>query len=105
VADTYGSARRGLGSADLRSDIAFVRDQLVHAGHDVLVVDQTAPDQVAMGLHTVCVLVPGLLPIDFGWARQRALTMPRLRRAFRRAGWRLTDLRAEELIRVPHPFP
>lgn len=50
-------------------------------------------------------IVPGLLPIDFGWTKQRALHMPRLRTAFRRAGWRETDLAESELHRVPHPFP
>jgi ribosomal protein S12 methylthiotransferase accessory factor len=53
----------------------------------------------------VSVVVPGLLPIDFGWRKQRALHMPRTRTAFRRAGWRTTDLEPGELHLVPHPFP
>lgn len=53
----------------------------MNAGHDVGVVNQTTPEQQGMGLRTVCVLTPGLLPIDFGWTRQRALTLPRLRTA------------------------
>lgn len=32
------------------------------------------------------------------------LHMPRTRNAFRRAGWRTTDLDDSELHRVPHPF-
>jgi len=36
------------------------------------------------------------LPIDFGWARQRALGMPRLLGALSAGA---------ELHRVPHPFP
>ena len=71
----------------------------------MIVVDQTTPEQLRSGLRTVCTLVPGLLPIDFGWNRQRALHMPRLRTAFRRAGWRSTDLAEGEIRRVPHPFP
>jgi ribosomal protein S12 methylthiotransferase accessory factor len=46
-------------------------------GSDVVVVDQTTPDQVLPGLRTVRVLAPGLPPIDFGWRRQRALHLPR----------------------------
>ena len=46
---------------------------LADRGFDVIVVDQTRPEQRALGLATASVLVPGLLPIDFGWARQRAL--------------------------------
>ena len=68
-------------------------------------VDQTTPEQARLGLRTVCTIVPGLLPIDFGWSRQRALTMPRLRTAWRRAGRRPDDLGEDEIRRVPHPFP
>ncbi|PPK63731.1 TOMM precursor leader peptide-binding protein [Actinokineospora auranticolor] len=81
------------GALDLVEDIRFVLGLLAEAGFDVVVVDQTTPEQLGLGLRTVCVIVPGLLPIDFGWARQRALTMPRLRAA------------AREIRRVPHPFP
>jgi ribosomal protein S12 methylthiotransferase accessory factor len=92
-------------SLDLLDDVAVCRDELAGAGFDVIVVDQTTPEQRRAGLRTVCTLAPGLLPIDFGWNRQRALHMPRLRTAFRRAGWRETDLAEDELRRVPHPFP
>ncbi|MDI5961761.1 TOMM precursor leader peptide-binding protein [Streptantibioticus silvisoli] len=92
-------------TADLRDDLAVVREELTGAGFDVIVVDQTTPEQRRLGLRTVATLVPGLLPIDFGWNRQRALTMPRLRTALRRAGLRATDLAEQEVRRVPHPFP
>ncbi len=90
---------------DLLDDLLFCRDRFTEAGHDVIVVDQTSPEQRRLGLHTVSTLVPGLLPIDFGWTRQRALGLPRLRTALRRAGLRETDLTDEELRLVPHPFP
>ena len=104
VADLYAGAGPA-GHPDLLTDLQDVTDELVHAGFDVIVVDQTTPEQRRLGLSTVATIVPGLLPIDFGWARQRALRMPRLRTAFRRAGWRSTDLAEAELRRVPHPFP
>ncbi|HEU5333874.1 MAG TPA: YcaO-like family protein, partial [Actinocrinis sp.] len=90
---------------DLLDDLRLCRDELVAAGFDVIVVDQTSPEQERMGLRTVCTLAPGLLPIDFGWSRQRALQMPRLRTAFRRAGLRDRDLEDCDLRVVPHPFP
>ncbi|MBM9506979.1 TOMM precursor leader peptide-binding protein [Actinacidiphila acididurans] len=90
---------------DLREDVLWLRDVLAGAGFDVIVVDQTTPEQRRYGLTTVCTIVPGLLPIDFGWTRQRALTMPRLRTAQRRAGLRPADLAEHEIRRVPHPFP
>lgn len=106
VTDTYAAwnavrPRHG----DLLDDVKFCRDILAGAGFDVIAVDQTCLEQRTCGLHTVATIAPGLLPIDFGWSKQRALGMPRLRSAFRRAGWRTTDLRDEELHLVPHPFP
>jgi ribosomal protein S12 methylthiotransferase accessory factor len=92
-------------TGDLTDDLALCRDELVRAGHDVIVVDQTTPEQERVGLCTVSTIVPGLLPIDFGWRRQRAPYMPRLRTAARRAGRRATDLTAAEIRMVPHPFP
>lgn len=97
-------ARRPRGG-DLLEDVAVCRDELVAAGHDVIVVDQTTPEQDRIGLRTVCTIVPGLLPIDFGWSRQRAPLMPRLRTAALRAGLRSTDLPDGEIRMVPHPFP
>ncbi|MFI9275506.1 TOMM precursor leader peptide-binding protein [Kitasatospora sp. NPDC052896] len=92
-------------SDDLREDLRRCVAAVTAAGFDVVVVDQTMPEQRGLGLSTVSVLVPGLLPIDFGWRRQRALTMPRLRTAPREAGLRERDLRADELNPAPHPFP
>lgn len=92
-------------TTDLLADVEYCRDLLIDAGFDVIVVEQTSPEQEALGLEAACVIVPGLLPIDFGWRLQRALVMPRTRTAFRRAGWRETDLDESELCQVPHPFP
>ncbi|RZU46328.1 ribosomal protein S12 methylthiotransferase accessory factor [Streptomyces sp. BK022] len=92
-------------TGDLRDDLLLVRDLLGEAGCEVIAVDQTTPEQRRMGLRTVATLAPGLLPIDFGWLRQRALTLPRLRTAPYRAGMVPAPLGEEELRRVPHPFP
>ncbi|MCX4790451.1 TOMM precursor leader peptide-binding protein [Streptomyces sp. NBC_01221] len=99
--ESAGRPRTG----DLRDDARAVIGELVRAGHDVIVVDQTTPEQERVGLRTVSTLVPGLLPIDFGWNRQRAPLMPRLRTALRRGGHRTTDLTDAEIRMVPHPFP
>ena len=101
-ADWEGRRPRNL---DLLDDIRFCRDELVRAGHDVVIVDQTSAEQLRLGLRTVCAIVPGLLPIDFGWARQRALRMPRTFSALHRAGLRDRELGPDDLHRVPHPFP
>jgi ribosomal protein S12 methylthiotransferase accessory factor len=74
-------------------------------GFDVIVVDQTFPLQRDLGLRTAKVIVPGLLPIDFGWHRQRALLLPRLRTALHQAGLRDRDLTPADFNPAPHPFP
>ena len=90
---------------DLLDDLRAVLADLTAAGLEAIVVDQTTPEQERMGLRTVCTIVPGLLPIDFGWSRQRALEMPRLRTAPHRAGWTRRPLTDADVRRVPHPFP
>ncbi|MFE5732555.1 TOMM precursor leader peptide-binding protein [Streptomyces sp. NPDC056528] len=90
---------------DVRDDLLVAVEAVTSAGFDVVVVDQTAPEQRTLGLHTVKVLVPGLLPLDFGWTRQRARHMPRTRTALREAGLRPDDLTGADLNPGPHPFP
>ncbi|WP_110945926.1 TOMM precursor leader peptide-binding protein [Streptomyces avicenniae] len=90
---------------DVRDDVAACVAAVTAAGYEVVAVDQTTPQQKDLGLATVGVLVPGLLPIDFGWTRQRALGMPRMRSGLREAGLRDRDLLPAELNPAPHPFP
>ncbi|EST37567.1 hypothetical protein N566_12315 [Streptomycetaceae bacterium MP113-05] len=92
-------------TGDLVDDLRLLVDALARAGHDVIAVDQTAPEQRRMGLHTVSATVPGLLPLDFGWNRQRVLRTPRLLTGLRNAGRRTDDLPEDAVKRVPHPFP
>ncbi|MFZ4238244.1 TOMM precursor leader peptide-binding protein [Streptomyces murinus] len=94
-----------LPAADLRTDVEACVGAVTAHGFDVVVVDQTSPEQRELGLHTVKVLVPGLLPIDFGTSRQRAPLMPRMRTALREAGLRDDDLAPTDLNPAPHPFP
>jgi ribosomal protein S12 methylthiotransferase accessory factor len=105
AAEVYASwqARRPR-TTDLLDDLRYCQSQVERAGLEVIVVDQTCAEQRRAGLHSACVIVPGLLPLDFGWSRQRALRMPRLLSAGRRAGWRDTDLTGGDLHLVPHPF-
>ena len=93
LAEAFGPAAPRTG--DLRDDLARCVDLVTAAGLDTIVVDQTAPEQRRLGLHTAGVIVPGLVPIDFGWSRQRVLHLPRLRAVTQVA----------EPHRAPHPFP
>ncbi|MFJ7903955.1 TOMM precursor leader peptide-binding protein [Streptomyces sp. NPDC096198] len=102
LASGPGAARP---AADLREDVEAVVAAVTARGFDVVVVDQTAPEQRSLGLCTVKVLVPGLIPIDFGQSRQRGPLMPRVRTALREAGLRPDDLAPDALNPAPHPFP
>lgn len=90
---------------DLLDDLSYCMKTLFQLGLDIIVVDQTSREQSASGLKTVCVLVPGLLPMDFGWERDRVLDLPRLRTVPRTAGYRQTDFVPQAQNVVPHPFP
>jgi ribosomal protein S12 methylthiotransferase accessory factor len=83
------------GDGGLRDELDRCVAMVAAAGFDVIAVDQTAPEQRRLGLHTASVIAPGLLPIDFGWNRQRAPRMPRLRQV----------TGAAEPNPAPHPFP
>lgn len=104
ISELYGE-RLGPDTGDLADDLTWCVEHVAEAGLDTLVVDQTTIEQRAMGVHTASVIVPGLLPIDFGWGRQRCLDMPRMRTALREAGLATHDLTRADLHLVPHPFP
>jgi ribosomal protein S12 methylthiotransferase accessory factor len=103
VTETYRDLAPPAG--DLRGDVQRCVDELAANGFDTVVVDQTLDLQRRLGVHTASVIVPGLLPIDFGWDRQRCLLMPRLRQAPHAAGFADHDLTPAELNLAPHPFP
>lgn len=93
-------------STDLTTDLETCVAQVTAAGFDVVVVDQTMPEERDIGLHTVKVIVPGLVPIDFGWQRQRAPLMARVRTAGKESGLAdRRDLTPDDLNPAPHPFP
>ncbi|HZU70650.1 MAG TPA: TOMM precursor leader peptide-binding protein [Ktedonobacteraceae bacterium] len=90
---------------DLRDDVLFCIEKIMQLGMDVIVVDQTCPEQSRSGLCTVCVIVPGLLPVDFGWHKARVGRLPRLRTVPRAMGYRETDFELHMEDIIPHPFP
>jgi ribosomal protein S12 methylthiotransferase accessory factor len=90
---------------DLRDDLMACIGMIMQLGMDVIVVDQTCKEQALTGLKTVCVLVPGLLPMDFGWKKERIFDLPRLRTVPRTAGYRKADFEPDMQNIIPHPFP
>ena len=92
-------------SHDLLDDLRYCIDELVGLGMDVIVVEQTCPEQEQVGIKAASVIVPGLLPIDFGWGRDRVFDMPRLRTVPRTAGYLEKDFDPALSNPAPHPFP
>ncbi|GHB07321.1 TOMM precursor leader peptide-binding protein [Streptomyces termitum] len=89
---------------DLRDQLLHYTDLVRTVARDVVVVDQTCPEQRSAGVRTASVIAPGLVPIDFGWSYQRVLRSERLRTAAWRAGKRSAPLGEDEIHRHPHPF-
>jgi ribosomal protein S12 methylthiotransferase accessory factor len=79
-----------------------VIDRLHAAGYDPILVDCTPDVLAAVGLVVVRAVIPGLAPLDSGFARRR-LGGRRLLEAPRRMGRRDRDLEPGELNPWPHP--
>lgn len=93
-------AERRPRGGDALAGLHLVRDALAGAGYDALAIDRTTPQQRRMGLRTAATVVPGLLPLDFGWHRQRAPRMAPSATAVRRCP--ADAVRPPR--RAPHPF-
>ena len=78
--------------------------RLAERGLEALAVELTAPDIAARGLHVVKVIVPGMLPIDFG-QMPKHLGVPRLYSAPRHMGHADAATDPAGLNPAPHPFP
>lgn len=96
-------SRRRPDTGDLTTELTGLVEDVAAAGFDVLGLDQTCAEQRLAGISGVRVMVPGMIPIDFGWSKQRALTMPRLQRAFE--GGRGAVISRGKPRLIPHPFP
>lgn len=91
--------------SDLLADLRYCVERVLNLGLDVVVVDQTAAELAETGLKVVRVIVPGLVPIDFGWGRHRVYTLSRMQTVPRTAGYRETDFDLAQVNPIPHPFP
>ena len=104
MAEAFPPAARYRPAADLLAALRHVTGRYLDEGLDVVVVDQTAREQEAVGLTSVKVLIPGLLPMTFGH-RNRRVDLPRLRELPVRLGHRAEPLARGEINPYPHPFP
>jgi ribosomal protein S12 methylthiotransferase accessory factor len=99
-----GRERKWPAGADLREDLLEMVGRFRGENMEVIVVDQTAPEHRAVGLHCVRVLIPGTLPLTYGHARRRLRNLPRLLTLPRRLGHTDAPLSAADVNQLPHPF-
>jgi ribosomal protein S12 methylthiotransferase accessory factor len=91
--------------ADLTDDLQDILQVFRRLNLDVIVVDQTAPEIIRNGLYCVKVLIPGMLPMTFGYHLTRVIGLERVLRVPVELGYAKQPLTLEQLNPHPHPFP
>lgn len=91
--------------ADLTGDLQDILQVFRRLNLDVIVVDQTTPETIRNGLYCVKVLIPGMLPMTFGYHLTRLTGLERVFRVPVELGYAKQALTFEELNPHPHPFP
>ncbi|MFE5320919.1 TOMM precursor leader peptide-binding protein [Paenibacillus sp. NPDC056579] len=90
---------------DLTEDLRAMIGKIHQLHMDVIVVDQSTPELKRNGLHCVKVLIPGMLPMTFGYHFTRLTGLERALRVPAVLGYTDRPLRPKELNAHPHPFP
>jgi ribosomal protein S12 methylthiotransferase accessory factor len=89
---------------DMLEELQELLKKLLKCGLDVIVVDQTSPEITKKGLRCVKVLIPGMLPMSFGYSLTRLAGLERVLRIPMELGYRKDPLSADQLNPYPHPF-
>lgn len=92
-------------SLDLTEELLGLVEKVRQKGHDVLVVDQTAPELREGNFVCVRVLIPGLLPLTFGQRFKRTRHLKRLYTLPKALGYADHILSEGDLNPDPHTFP
>lgn len=91
--------------SDLTETLRIFVDVILRRGLDVVVIDQTSPEQRSIGMRSVKVLIPGALPMTFGHLNRRTRGLRRLLEVPRELGYWKSPKSYDELELYPHPFP
>lgn len=92
-------------SEDLSADLHETIRRYLDTGLDVIVVDQTGPEHAIEQFACVKVIVPGAVPMVFGYDNRRIYGLDRLYRVGHELGYHPRLLTHDELNPHPHPFP
>jgi ribosomal protein S12 methylthiotransferase accessory factor len=96
---------RPVPSEDLSTDLHGTIERYLDTGLDVIAVDQTGPEHAVEGFACAKVIVPGMVPMVFGYQNQRTHGLERLYRVGYELGYHPRPLTRAELNPHPHPFP
>lgn len=91
--------------SDLTDDLQDILQKLRQLNLDVIVVDQSTSETKRNGLYCVKVLIPGMLPMTFGYHLTRVTGLERVLRVPMELGYTKHPLTIEQLNPHPHPFP
>ena len=91
--------------ADLTDDLNDILKEFKRLQLDVIVVDQTTPEIRRNGLHCVKVLIPGMLPMTFGYHLTRVTGLDRVLKVPNELNYTDRVLTPDQLNPDPHPFP
>lgn len=100
--EAFGETKR---HTDITEELQYVLQTLKKKNFEVIVVDQTTPEIKRNGLHCVKVIIPGMLPMTFGYRLTRLTGLERVLQIPMELGYRKTPLTYEQLNPHPHPFP
>lgn len=92
-------------SADLTEDLQALLQVFKGLKLNVIAVDQTSPELSRNGLSCVKVIVPGMLPMTFGYQFTRLEHLDRVLNVPMQLGYKDRPLTKKELNPHPHPFP
>lgn len=95
---------KGSPHADLTDDLKGILHMFRQLKLDVIVVDQTSPELMRIGLHCVKVIIPGMLPMTFGHHLKRLAGLERVNRVPVELGYKDRPITDEQLNPHPHPF-
>lgn len=98
-------ADRPVPHEDLSADLHETIGRYLDTGLDVIAVDQTGPEHAIEQFACVKVIVPGALPMVFGYQYRRIHGFERLYRVGHELGYHGRPLTHAELNPHPHPFP
>lgn len=91
--------------ADLTDDLKDIVHALRKVQLDVVVVEQTTPELARNGLHCVKALIPGTLPMTFGYHLTRLTGLERVFHVPQQLGFVERALTKDQINPHPHPFP